>query len=389
MKDELLKRIQIIDENFSINDSSNDKYWIIENKKHLTYSSFKKDDEGIKNIHSYLKELISFQYQRNEYLYKTDQFEIIIGVLFDENEIDKIEKPSRYFENPPDNENIYYKISNYTRYFMDRIHRESYQCEFYQTIKIYNMNSVTGLSVNHKDFFKVANRICKSIVFELEQKHKVIPRFFNPLLDEMQGKAFYGKMFELTPHLLDFKKIDFRRYDGDLVNYYYRALWMEESEFKYLAFFQVVECLFDEVFKKELVQDVRLIMESSWFSTQNNSDIEKMISIIEKYNKEKNDKTKTKLVLDRYFRTEAHDEAFYLANKEIISILTQLNLISNESDLKDLQKLATIIYEYRCDCTHSNRDYPIKTLVKSTSENLCQYIELIKKIAERIILNYK
>ena len=391
MQEQILKRIRKIDENFSIKDSNNDKYWIIENEKLLTHSTLRKDDEeGIKNIDLYLNELISFKYQRNEYLYNTDQFEIIIGVLFDENEIDKFLKTSRDFGNPPDKKNIYFKISNYSKYFIDKtFFRESYQWEFYQTIKIFNINSVTGIGVDDQDFLKVANKICKSIVFELEQKQKLIPRFFNPKLDEKQGKAFYGQTYDFTPDLIDFKKIDFSRYDGDLVNYYYRALWMEESEFKYLAFFQVIECLFDEVFKKELVQDIRVIMESSWFSTQNDSDIEKMISIIERYNKDKNDKIKTKLVLDRYFKTEVHDEAFFLANKDIVAILIDLKLISSESELKDLQKLATYIYDYRCDCTHSNRDYPIKTLVKSTNENLNKYIALIKKIAERIIINYK
>jgi len=164
---------------------------------------------------------------------------------------------------------------------------------------------------------------------------------------------------------------------------------MEQSEFKYLAFFQVVECLFDEVFKSELVQDIRIIIESDWFSSQNDTHLEEMISIIDKYNREKNDRTKTKLVLERYFKLNVHDEAYNLANKEIFTILNDLKLIKNNSDLKDLQILANLIYDFRCECTHSNRNYPIQRNININEENLNLYIMLIKKIAQKIILNYK
>lgn len=59
--------------------------------------------------------------------------------------------------------------------------------------------------------------------------------------------------------------------------------------------------------------------------------------------------------------------------------------ISNINELKDLQKLQQIIY--RCDCTHSKRAYPIKRVEDDNS--LSDYINLIKMVSERIILNYR
>ena len=205
--------------------------------------------------------------------------------------------------------------------------------------KIYNINSVTGQDLKNDNFQKLADHICKSIFFEIEQKMGIEIRFINPKIDKNEGKAFSSPNYELDDEVLEFNKIDFERYDKDLLNYYYRACAMEQSEFKYLAFFQVVECLFDEVFKSELVQDIRIIIESDWFSSQNDSHLEEMINIIDRYNREKNDRTKTKLVLERYFKLNVHDEAYILANKEIAKILKDLKLI------KYLTSINSVFYE--------------------------------------------
>lgn len=115
-----------------------------------------------------------------------------------------------------------------------------------------------------------------------------------------------------------------------------------------------------------------------------------MIKIIEQYNIKKNDHEKLRLVLERYFKGETHDSAYLTANKDIILILQQkLNLIKKEEDLKNTSNLAKIIYEYRCDCTHSNRKFHTKYKFDKTQDELNNYIELIKLISARIISNYK
>lgn len=163
---------------------------------------------------------------------------------------------------------------------------------------------------------------------------------------------------------------------------------MENSEFKYLAFYQILECIFDEVYLHETVQDVKQVMNSSWFSSHDNSDVTKVIDLVEKYNKNKNDREKLKLVLEKYFKGEVHEHAFLLANKEIISNLKEMDKIKKEKDLNDLQNLTNVLYDFRCQCTHSNRSYPIKTDYDRTTQELESYIELIKKVTERVIVNY-
>lgn len=34
--------------------------------------------------------------------------------------------------------------------------------------------------------------------------------------------------------------------------------------------------------------------------------------------------------------------------------------ITKDEDLKDLQKIGNIIYDFRCNCTHSNRSFPFR-----------------------------
>lgn len=65
-----------------------------------------------------------------------------------------------------------------------------------------------------------------------------------------------------------------------------------------------------------------------------------------------------------------------------------MQLIKKDEELKDMQKLISIIYDYRCKCTHSNRTYPFRSAYENNNDELSGYISLIKKIAEKIIINY-
>lgn len=55
------------------------------------------------------------------------------------------------------------------------------------------------------------------------------------------------------------------KYDKDLLKYFNSASQMATSEFKYIAYFQVLECIFDEVYLYETVQDAKSIIDSNWF----------------------------------------------------------------------------------------------------------------------------
>ncbi|KJD38041.1 hypothetical protein QD46_21985 [Paenibacillus polymyxa] len=180
-------------------------------------------------------------------------------------------------------------------------------------------------------------------------------------------------------------------YDSEMLNYYYRAMIMDNNEFKYLAFYQILECIFDEVYQYELVQDVKQILNSNWFSTHNEEHISKMIRLVEQYNNKKTDVEKLRMVLERYFKGDIHDNAFILVNNEVINELKSLHIISKEEEIKNISVIAKHLFDFRCECTHSNRKFPTKNKVSfdKTKSELDSYIQLIKMISSRVICNYK
>jgi hypothetical protein len=115
----------------------------------------------------------------------------------------------------------------------------------------------------------------------------------------------------------------------------------------------------------------------------------KLIRLIEKFSKEQNDRIKVKLILEKYFKMNLHDDAFFLAYSDISKLLIDLKLINSETELKDLQKIGSIIYDIRCEYTHSNRKFPKKNEVAIEDEDLEKHIELIRLISKTIIENYR
>ena len=255
----------------------------------------------------------------------------------------------------------------------------------FTSLKIYNINKNLSIKTSNSLFVEKALHIAKTILFEISNKSDLDLEFANV---EEYDIDYIDETLDKAKNIT--KKTIEERYDTDLIAYFYRASLMKNSQFKYLAYYQVIECIFDEVYLHETVQDVVSIIESGTFSTTETSNVTELIDVVNRYNKEKDDRNKTKLVLEKYFKGEVHKEAYLIANKEIIEQLKEeLKLIKSETELEDIQKLARIIYDFRCECTHSNRKYPINRDYEKTYEELTYYIELIKKISAKIILNYR
>lgn len=347
------------------------------------------DSTGYDDTLECIRELISYITIPNLGFAKNDYLEIavnIIGVYFyDSFEGNSIE--INEYQNK-----IAYEIGSASDEFAKLIETQHsfHNIEpenFFTTIKIFNLNSV--LKVNYTDpfFIEQVKDIVKCIFFDLSSKNSIDLCFFNiPESDDGDYDPFYevNEKFENVENQSLMAK-----YDRDLINYYNRALQMEGGEFQYLAYYQVMECIFDEVFLSENIQDVKQIITSNWFSSFRDDDITQIIKIIEQYNKNKNDREKLRLVLDKYFKGNLHEEAYLTVNKQVIDLLIEMKAIKAKNDFKDLQVMVNIIYDYRCQCTHSNRTFPFRTVFSNTSDELANYIKLIKMVSERIIINYK
>jgi len=347
---------------------------------------FEREDDDKETI-NILKEFLSYEYSQGKSISKKDYFEIIVNISiysnfwYDEN---------FELEASGDLDNkIYYEIGNISDDFgiyLDKtIFWDHFSTEYYVSLKIYNADTTLKLEGGqNKD--DVYEKLINTIFFDLHHKGNYKIDVID-LSDDDKYDIDYYEEPELEE--VDDTTVDISRYDNDLLSYYNRAVNMSDSEFKYLAYFQVLECIFDEVYKFETIEDVRGILQSNWFSNTNDENIGGLIEIVDRYSKEKNDRNKTKLVLEKYFLGALHDEAYFLVNREICDLLIEMKLIKQNSEIKDLQKLANIIYDFRCNCTHSNRSYPVKESTVISNDNLNQYIEIIRKISERIILNYR
>jgi hypothetical protein len=339
-------------------------------------------------LYKQIENLSKTTFVENQAIFYNDYFEIVLK-LPNTFWIDTLNEHYQFVIDKSEDtiEKIIYEIGESSNEIDKFISNNVYDMEEarFTSLKIYNINRCLDIKPDDPLFFEKALGIAKSITFEISAKTSLalelanIEDFDNDSLDELINEA---KSISKT-------KIE-DRYDKDLVSYYYRASLMKNSQFKYLAYYQVVECIFDEVYLHETIQDVASIIDSGSFSTTNNSDIKDLIEVVNRYSKEKDDRNKTKLVIEKYFKGEVHKEAYLIANKEIIGILKDnLKLIKTDTELEDIQKLAKIIYDFRCECTHSNREYPISRNYDKTQEELSNYIELIKKVSERIILNYR
>lgn len=336
-----------------------------------------------------IKDFISIKYDVGKSIQKKDYFEVVVGISnyymyggFDEEP--KIEVTN------VDGQDLHFSIGDisedFEKFLRETIHWDNFSPEYFSSLKIFNADLVLKIEENKLDYSEIYSQLIQNIFFDLHHKYGLQIDLID-LSDEEKYETYYWDEEELGP--IETTKISFGEYDFDLVSYYNRASNMSKSEFQYLAYFQVLECIFDEVYKFETIQDVKGILQANWFSKSSNENIDSLIGIVDRYNKDKNDRNKTKLVLEKYFKGDLHDEAYYLVNKEIIEVLIEIKQIKKEEELKDLQKIANIIYDFRCECTHSNRSYPIKHTTIISNDNLEQYITLIRKIAERIILNYR
>ncbi len=384
MSDELKKKILTL--NDKISPEIRDDNLIIIHPEFQFDKSFFIQNRTIEDVIGDIDQFLRINYIKGYCLYYNDYIEFLIS-LSNSDFVDSLVRCNFIIEGKLDSDLINYEIGNISDQFFEFIDNTldfEYSKTELTTLKIYNVNRTLKLQPDGKDYFEKATRIAKTIIFEISYKTNICIK----LLDISTAKKDEeSKDYSVYVKLID-KKIYPARYDKDLIQYYYRAIQMIPSEFQYLAFFQILECIFDEVFLSETIQDSRRILESSWFTTREDKSIGELIRVFERYNNVKNDREKTRIVLEKYFKGEVRKEAYFLANREITEILKNLKKIKDEKELNDLQKIADIIYDYRCKCTHSNRAFPFRTEFEGSSEELEMYINLIKKVSEKIITNY-
>lgn len=343
------------------------------------------DEEPIED--DFIHDFINSKYILGQSILRDNYYEIVIDFnnILDYYDLDALEIKGcgdDYLNK------TYYEIGalslEFGEFLKQSIHWEHFSPEYYQSIKIYNLNKLIPGNCNEELFIKNANDYVSIILFQISTHHGLnIKR-----LDLSDSDTYDPDMEEFDSESISSTIIEPYNYDIDLINYYNRANLMSNDSFKYLAFFQVIECLFDEVFRDQTIQDAKAIINSNWFNSHNSENVLELIKLVEKFSKEQNDRNKIRLVLEKYFKMNMHEEAFLLAYSDISDILLELKLIKDEKEINDIQKVGNIIYDIRCEYTHSNRAFDKRKETKIDEEDLSNHIELIKLISKAIIENY-
>ncbi|WP_037290942.1 hypothetical protein [Saccharibacillus sacchari] len=354
---------------------------------------FSFDNSNLNDLFEEVEIFLSSQYMPINGCYRENYFEVLVDIknMILGNGLEEVDLSGE----KSNEQKIHYEISAYSEELRKLINLNQKYTTFlekgwYSSLKIYNLNKNLNFDINDSENIEIMLFIAKSILFELSYKHSVELRIID--LPESDENSADDIIYEQTEALNSIANTVVKiTYDNEMLDYYYRAMIMNDNEFKYLAFYQILECIFDEVYQYELVQDVKQILNSNWFSTHNEEHISKMIKLVDQYNNKKTDIEKLRMVLERYFKGDIHDNAFILVNHEVISELKNLNIISKEEEIKNISLIAKHLFDFRCECTHSNRKFPTKNKVSfdKTKSELDSYIQLIKMISSRVICNYK
>ncbi|MEH7553391.1 hypothetical protein [Bacillus altitudinis] len=399
-----IKRLEILDEIIKIVTVNSGTYKdlelsIIEEEEiHISSTDWRANARfNVDNLDDALEVIKSFfygTYIESTAFYEHDYIEFSISFpelenIFGVPHLSEIELTDESIQNK-----LYFEVNKISEPFFnlktkDKEYGDEYGYDDYEeiTLKIYNINSELQIDLNAEDFYERAQYVAKTIIFDLSYKYDIEIGLYNELED---GEDLEDSIYELSEKLDNVKEKDTlvtKLYDKDLVNYYYRALQMKDSEFKYMAFYQVIECIYDEVLMATTVESIRQLISANGFDSNIDENIKFVIDKIKLHNSSKKDEDKLKLILEKYFKGTLPDEVFLEVNKDIANLLVKMKKIRETRDIKDLQKLQQVIYRFRCDCTHSNRAYPIKRIEDENS--LEDYINLIKMVAERIIINYR
>lgn len=384
-------KLRDFDDNFSVSwiDEGEIKIYSNKSRNHFYLNVDVKDgDDETEIIIEFLKNIQEYKYQQKESIYIEDYYECLIEYENWVHEMVGWSIKGKSIESDA----ICYEISKISNEFKsiielnERFDSEEFDLDHHFSLKIFKLNKELSIEKESKGFADILENVKHSIAFEISQNHSVDIRFSKFVCDFIDIEPHLENIS--TPIELEICKLK-NRYDKDLLRYYYEASTMEISEFQYIAYYRVIECIFDEVYRAKTINDIKNVINSDGFSTYSDTDLEIIVEIVEKYQRSKSDREKINLIFDKYLKGDLRDEAFYHVNSTIISILKDdMKLITKDSDFKDMRKIGNIVYDFRCQCTHSNRAFN-KRQEDADFNEISNYIKLIKKICQMIIRSYQ
>jgi hypothetical protein len=219
-------------------------------------------------------------------------------------------------------------------------------------------------------------------------------RFFDELFSPLRvGRLRRASVEEIEPPR--------RAYINDLILHYQKGISSESLDHQFLSFYHILEHFFEKIYNEDLVNKLRDELTQPGFSYKRKVDIEKLIKIIERRLKYKNDEFQInelealELVLRKYVTevSEIIDELNSVDSNLIEFFKTtevpfsKGNKVNFEVESEVFKNLSKRIYFTRNSIVHSKETEKNKYIPFKDDKDLINEIYLMRIISEKVIIN--
>ncbi|MFC8712020.1 hypothetical protein ACFUCQ_19160 [Streptomyces sp. NPDC057197] len=190
-------------------------------------------------------------------------------------------------------------------------------------------------------------------------------------------------------------------YDADLIHHYLMGVAAEIPLLEYLAYYHIAEHFFEKVFNEDLVDQVRSGITDPSFSARRNKDIQSIIRIVTKVQRQVrdeggvNEQRALNLVLDRFVSVsrlatdlDAYDATLvdYYTNNDVPFAGASKAAIRGADEEAVRSAIAKRIYKVRNALVHAKEGELPKYAPFAHDEELSREIPLMRFTAEQIVI---
>ncbi|GLB33043.1 hypothetical protein LAD12857_49660 [Lacrimispora amygdalina] len=177
-------------------------------------------------------------------------------------------------------------------------------------------------------------------------------------------------------------------YENEPLIYFNNGIATEDIRMKYLSYYQVLEYFFNRVQNYKLLDEIK----QGNYLESNNINHKNLKKILKKYVNKLSERESLKLVISRGVNIQNIKDWI---NRDIARIEQytnwtepRVNIDILKSDDKIIDKLAERFYYFRCAIAHAKGDTDeYLAIPEQSNEIICNEIDLIKLVAEQVMLN--
>lgn len=189
--------------------------------------------------------------------------------------------------------------------------------------------------------------------------------------------------------------IPYRKYIDEVVQYYIDGNAARVPKIKFLSFYNVLEFYFDKVYLDDKCKKIQNIITNPKFNHNNLSHYKKILEVFDIKKAKNLEKTNItefdslKLLIAKYidlneFRNFLNEYRYYIENDAYKINDTKFSLSDSDENL--ISKISKRIYQIRNALVHSKDTENVRYVPRKDDAYIYNEIELIKYLAEEIII---